>query len=1042
MLGSLRSLASLDDDHAGGAGENRITDLSEDVGLRFQDLFGQSVLHFGEVISGGALFRKRTLYMVLTEAYLLGFRNRAKASDLFPSIPVPLKRSTTLSRSTTSMSSYSDVQQAVQADVISGVRLDQIVATYKLDDGRPYFMIEIAYMEERSHQSSVMQMQLADLKDTDDWLLAVLSASVAARARLETRLMPHTIDHVSGFLERQLDYDSDRFTVFKVVQRATQHGMGRTPTDDLAKIQSILCFLAIGLNKVHIIPPLRQNSRSSSASLSDADLSLSFGLVTLTSISLKAGEDSLYLEFKVPFQDPFVLQLQSFDAERIVSCLQTSAEYLRPEWLRQPIFLNLPDRKEDEDSLTNSRSGDNSNFERTLIAYCAAFHVDTSRICYTVDMVCEDAPCFRLLPSPGKPYSALELLAVFRALRYNESFHSISFAYIDLTSLRLSRDHPDADLDNLSTRSGTFLSIEGHDELPVLLQEVRALALKSNRLRRLDFTQSLSRSSGDPGSCGIPEALAPICKRGLTNVDWLVLNGIQLAESDVEYLVDLVSDRRSHIRAIELADCGISVHDADVLLSTLSVQEQTVEIINIAGAQGRFSPELFQPQINCFGGIRRLDLTLIQKNSGTEPLIAPETLMKWHLEELYLSQTAINEKAIESIAAYLASPMSKGLRELHLNQTGITGRDIATLCQCMSVDRGEGREMHLSVSENKMKNNCSPLFKAIAENRCPTHVTMRMMDFDRDRHFQELIEAVRTNRVLRKLDISRPSLPDPADDKTWESIKEMFADNETLEELDISGEYAHLDVSQYRIGLKYALDGLMDNKSLRVLRIEHQSLGSGIDSLVRLLETNTGLLELHCDHNEFTLDDFALLVEALQQNTTLLYMPDMDADRGRAFETMLREYQEPIHNESSSPVKRGSIRKHLPDGLASRARRLSLRPSHAHPPPLKATKLDITDASAKFHASWDALVTRMRQSLDRNYRRSQGLPGEDADEEGLDQQDELVPSASIVTAMTNASIEPTTNRRNTSKRFWVDGVDEKVTVERRAPVAFTLPDED
>ena len=1041
MLGSLRSLASLDDGHKAGVGESKTIGLSEDGGLRFQDLFGQSVLHSGEVISGSALFRKRTLYMVLTESYLLGFRSQAKASDLFPTLPVPLKRNTTLSRSTTSMSSYSDVQQAVQADVISGVRLDQVVATYKLDDGKPYFTIEVAYLEERSHQASLMQIQLSDLKQTDYWLVAILSASLTARARMETEMMPHTIEYITGFVERQLDYDPNRFTVFKVVQRAIQRHLGRTSTEDMAKLHSIPCFLAIGLNKIHLIPLPRQTDRSSSTSLSDSDQSLSFGLVTLTSISLTAGENSLLLEFRMPFQDSFVLQIASFDSEKIVSCLQMSVEYLRPEWLRQPIMLSMPNRKDDEDSLNNSQSGDDDNFERTLIAHCAAYDVDTSRICYTIDLVCEDAPCFRLLPSAGKSYNALELLAVFRALRYNETFHSISFAHVDLKPLRMSLDHPDADPDNLVTRSGTFISIEGDDELPVLLREIRGLALKSNRLRRLDFTQSLSRSPGEPGGCGIPEALAPLCKRGVTNVDWLVLNGIQLAESDIEYLVDLASDRRSHARAIELADCGISVRDADVLLSTLAIQEQTIEVINIAGAQGRFSPELFQPQINCFGGIRRLDLTLIQKSAGTEPLIAPETLMRWHLEELYLSQTAINKKAIESIAAYLASPMSKGLRELHLNQTGITGRDIAELCQSMTIDRMESREMHLSVSENKMKIGCSPLFKAIAEDRCPTYLTMRMMDFERDRHFQELIDAVRTNTVLRKLDISRPSFPVPAEDETWKSIKRMFAENDTLEELDISSEHAHLDNSKFSTGLNHALDGLVNNKSLKVLRIEHQELGTGIESLVRLLEKNTGLLELHCDHNGLALDDFGLLVDALRNNTTLLYMPDMDSDRGRAFETMLREYQEPIQNESTLPVKRGSIRKNLTGGLASRAHRLSFRRSNTHNMPVKATKLDITDASAKFHARWDYHITRMRKYLDRNYKLAQGIPWEEGDEHILDQDGSVV-SASLTTAMANASIEPTSTTRSTPGRFWVDGVDEKAPVERRPPVAFTLPDED
>jgi hypothetical protein len=35
----------------------------------------------------------------------------------------------------------------------------------------------------------------------------------------------------------------------------------------------------------------------------------------------------------------------------------------------------------------------------------------------------------------------------------------------------------------------------------------------------------------------------------LTSVDWVVLNGIKLGESDLDYLVDAASQRRSHLES-------------------------------------------------------------------------------------------------------------------------------------------------------------------------------------------------------------------------------------------------------------------------------------------------------------------------------------------------------------------------------------------------------------------------------------------------------------------------------------------------------------
>ena len=97
---------------------------------------------------------------------------------------------------------------------------------------------------------------------------------------------------------------------------------------------------------------------------------------------------------------------------------------------------------------------------------------------------------------------------------------------------------------------------------------------------------------------------------------------------------------------------------------------------------------------------------------------------------------------------------------------------------------------------------------------------MKMVDYQKEDHFRELIKAVRKNKTLRYLDISKASLPYDASDETCEALKLMFAYNDTLEELDISGEHAHLEVAKFGIGLNHALTGLTKNKALKVLRIE------------------------------------------------------------------------------------------------------------------------------------------------------------------------------------------------------------------------------
>lgn len=109
---------------------------------------------------------------------------------------------------------------------------------------------------------------------------------------------------------------------------------------------------------------------------------------------------------------------------------------------------------------------------------------------------------------------------------------------------------------------------------------------------------------------------------------------------------------------------------------------------------------------------------------------------------------------------------------------------------------------------------------AIASNLTPSHLTMRMVEYQKEDHFRDLVKALTTNTTLRYLDISKASLPYDASHETCEALQQMFTENRTLEELDISGEHAHLEVAKFGIGLNYALTGLKNNCALRVLRIE------------------------------------------------------------------------------------------------------------------------------------------------------------------------------------------------------------------------------
>jgi hypothetical protein len=323
----------------------------------------------------------------------------------------------------------------------------------------------------------------------------------------------------------------------------------------------------------------------------------------------------------------------------------------------------------------------------------------------------EDAPEFRLMPPAGTyDYSLSELLAIFRALRYNESFRSISFEGINLQKLHCLIDSCGDDHVAWTSRSGLpvrkYFNISPADK-SLLYQEVQALALKTKRVRRMNFSHTLPRrrprddveegAAKDPG-CEIAAALLPLCRAQLTNVDWISFSGIELGETDLEefgkcisfgfiinamsnnhrynivissiekqeptsltatkpsqiiiypvflmltiFLVLALDERICHFRCLDVSHCALNDRGLQVFLNHLEKQNATMECISIADNPGRIHLGRFPITMSRFSQIRKLDLSRVTSTCGTEPLIAPEVMLAWRLEELVMSGVPVSD---------------------------------------------------------------------------------------------------------------------------------------------------------------------------------------------------------------------------------------------------------------------------------------------------------------------------------------------------------------------------------------------------------------
>lgn len=374
--------------------------------------------------------------------------------------------------------------------------------------------------------------------------------------------------------------------------------------------------------------------------------------------------------YRSPCRAAQKVHLASTDASDIIQALRQASDYLRPNYITSPFSVDIPENMKDEalPDIPCTPGDDFNGFDRTLAAYCnsslsgrsgtiadigrsgTAYELDASNIVYGIHMDVEDAPQFVLYPpaySRRRQYTDLELLAVMRSLRWNESFSSISFRGISLEALHKVHDVYGSEYEPKLGRSGRAinLKVEGGKRNSLLIHELRALALYSGKLRRMDFFECMKRKpriGEDSGAskiesgCGIVEAIMPLCRRGLTNVDWFIFTGIELVESDLDWLVDAAASKLAHFRGFELARCGLTERFLTLFLNSLIAHENTLESLDLCGNPGRIHAPSLNNTMSYFPFLRKLNLSRLLRTSGDDALLTAETLLRWRLEDLDL----------------------------------------------------------------------------------------------------------------------------------------------------------------------------------------------------------------------------------------------------------------------------------------------------------------------------------------------------------------------------------------------------------------------
>lgn len=331
--------------------------------------------------------------------------------------------------------------------------------------------------------------------------------------------------------------------------------------------------------------------------------------------------------------------------------------------------------------------------------------------------------------------------------------------------------------------------------------------------------------------------------------------------------------------------------------------------------------------------------------------------------------------------------MSDGLRLLQMDQCNLNGAQVAVLMRCMVRVPGKGRNIELHVSANRLEKGVGEIVTAIEENCTPTHLVVRMIEFTKEDHFKQLLQALRTNTTIRSLDISKASLPYDAGPETCDALRQLFTGNSTLEYLDISGEQAHLEVTRFGIGLNQALNGLKKNKALKVLRIEYQNLGlEGANTLSSVIEENSVLTHIYCEHNDINLQGFTILVNSLAKNYTVLDLPFMQDDQGESMKRM---------SESMRDARRASVSSRNDHNMKTSVLRTLTSLGVSKPQKQDVTPQDLDAVVRVLGERWQTETQRLGMFLERNRNIAAGVEGYGPNGEGILSEETMRPTTAM-----------------------------------------------
>ncbi|KAI0526574.1 hypothetical protein F5B22DRAFT_166229 [Xylaria bambusicola] len=849
-----------------------------------------SLIKSGPLQPESSILKSRKEYLVLTSSALLKFKNRAAAENQFPIISAPDQGLSPLTP-LTPVGSYPSLKDlSCTAEVT--VPLDKVVSVFKDEGTRPSFGLEIWWKSSQmTHVFASLEIDFHLPDERDDWLRHIRHAVIArARALGEARAPSDIEASFTSILDANNENDS-LVDLYPVIPRRpyTKLPQGGEPKKNWRESSSF--YLAF--TKYSLL--MAQFSGSPNGQKIVASHSR-FGVVTLSRVRVNISDERFDLVFRLPLGPLHTVELSSRYHQNILNKLFKADTYLKPAWplwtRREVFYVN-----DDTQQIPLPNGEDYGGFKTTLEAFIEGYQCQPVQ--WTVKWKgVPHAPQFCLLKAKKQSqYSAHQLLAVFRALRFNEFFKSISFHDIDFSLLwnkfdNTQRLESTIWLSRTGKRSLTRSEVDRVEHSSVLFQELVSILLGSESIKSLDLTNVLRRiptrpplqvgssSSVQAGVCEIIPPIVLLWASLQTRCNSIKLNGNAVGQIDAVELCRVLQSRPNFLRSFGVSRCNLDEASLVYLWEGLHEQRSSLHELDTSYNPGRIEASRVASTLNEASGLRRLNLAYTIRGELEGPLFRPwtsATFEAWRLEELDLSGWKLNFETLCGIMKYLELDESHNLSRLSLQNCAVTG-ELATGLFCRI---GAGRDMHLLLNGNPLEVGSTDWIDLIHAGEAPTKLHLDMIQFQHESTFNSLLTALTHNKTIKFLSMVGTSPPSRVTSKTSDLLSNFFRKNTTLQFLDLSGYSGKLEDGHLGWGLSSALDSLNENTSLRQLRLRNHDIGSAEDltGLHRFLMANTGLTMLDILHNNFDHRQFGELVQALSHNHQLISFPLSQLDR-------------------------------------------------------------------------------------------------------------------------------------------------------------------